>query len=149
MKEDWSLGMVQPSQIGAALSEAPTRPHSSSEKRSPTPASEGRAMPLLLQMLTDMMERAEERYMMVSGQLDHLSLALDAHQIGPYADPQGHIVNRLVKPHPNLAEDLDPNTQLKLLAWLYRLHDPRLERSLATQRALNALGGNEGTAGSR
>jgi hypothetical protein len=146
MNEDWSLGLQEPRQIGDLLPETKSRRRIKNENRSPAPASEIGSIPILIEMLNGLIEKTEEHYMMISGQLDHLSLALEAHQIGPYADPQGHIVNRLVKSHTKLAEDLDPNTQLKLLAWLYRLHDPRLERSLATQRALRTLRGDEGTA---
>jgi len=99
-----------------------------------------------IELLSARMERliaqTDDHYLMLEGHLCQLELELHSHKIGPYADPQQYIVNRIVKPHPNLADDLDVNTQLKLLAWLYRIHDPRIEKSVAEERAIRSLTGD-------
>jgi hypothetical protein len=141
MEEDWNLGPKQSHKSLDFLPKPTSKRPPKNENPSPAPALENGAVPILIELLKGLMEKAENHYMMISGQLDHLSLALDAHMIGPYADPEGYIVNRLVKPDHRLEGDLDPTTQLKLLAWLYRLHDPRLKPSLAAQRALETLQG--------
>ena len=111
------------------------------ERRTAGPAqtADRDALVQMVSMLQQFMEKYEEHYMMISGQLDVLHLALEAHKIGPWADPEDYIVHRLVKPDRMLADDLDPQTQLKLLAWLYRLHDPRIHRALAMERAMKTL----------
>jgi hypothetical protein len=113
--------------------------HGERRTAGPVPAADKVALGQMVSMLHQFMEKYEEHYMMISGQLDVLHLALEAHKIGPWADPEDYIVHRLVKPDRMLADDLDPQTQLKLLAWLYRLHDPRIHRALAMERAMKTL----------
>jgi hypothetical protein len=141
MADDWKLGPEQLDKTFGILPHPTDKRRSKNEIPETDTRSGGTAVPVLIEMLNGLMDRAENNYMMISGQLDNLSLELDAHRLGPYADPEGYIVNRLVKPDHRLAGDLDPKSQLRLLAWLYRLHDPRQEPSLATQRALLTLQG--------
>lgn len=88
MDKDWSLASEQPDQRRNSLPDTTSRRPTKNEHLLPARAPESRVGPLI-EMLKGMMGKAEKHYMMISGQLDHLGLALEAQRVGAICRPGG------------------------------------------------------------